>query len=283
MATLAIPLPSLIQEHRPLDLTDPLGWTVVVLAVGYVVALAGIPPRWPRATWLLPLVWLLLACQRVRSVPLFTITVAIAYVELLPRSRWAAWLERREMLLPRGERTPRRRYWTAAVLPLMLVATAAALQVVGVSAPLVGRGWARFDPVCSPQPLLADLRQLDRKSPPGTPIFNDMGLAGFVIYHAPRLRVFIDDRCALYGSELLRAYNEARQTDPAQLDRWQGQYGFEHALVATGMPFDRYLADSGRWTEVRRAATATLYRHTSTAAETRRSGPIPSSDLSTRD
>ncbi len=281
MATLAIPLPSLIQEHAPLDLTSPLGWTVMLLGVGYVVALIGVLPRWPRVTWLLPLVWLLLACQRVRSVPLFVIAVAIGYVEVLPQSRWAAWLRRREMLLPRGEHSAHQRNWPSALLPLVLVVTAALLQIAGVSAPIVGRGWARFDPVCSPDPLLPDLLRLNRESPQDTPLFNDMGLAGFVIYHAPRLKVFIDDRCALYGSEFLLAYDRARQEDPARLDRWREQYGFRHALIGSGTPFDRYLHDSKEWRVVRRAPTAVLYRHAGNSQTSSSPDPQPADTAGT--
>ena len=54
-----------------------------------------------------------------------------------------------------------------------------------------------------------------------TRIFNDLNFGGFLIYHAPRLRVFVDDRCSLYGGEFLGAYDRARREDPAQIDRWQ--------------------------------------------------------------
>ena len=261
--TLAMPLPGLLQEHAPIDLRHPLGWTTVALGVGYLVALLGVLPRRPRVTWLIPLVWFVLACQRVRNVPMFAITVALVLADMLPHTRWAKWLEGREMFLPPdGSRRlkPEPMNWRPAVIPVVLVTVALSLQIAGVSAPVVGRGWARFDPRLWPVELLAELRDIDRKSAQSTPIFNDLTFGGFLIYHAPRMRVFVDDRCALYGSDFLTAYDHARRWQPDQLEQWQRQYDFRHALVATGANFDRYLDDAPEWVAVRRTPAATLYR-----------------------
>jgi len=241
---LTIPLPGLIEEHAPLDLRDPLGWTTVLLGLAYLVALMGVVPGRLRASWLVPLVWLVLACQRVRNVPLFAITAALGCADLLPRSRWADWLKRHEMLLPAGDSQPAGPDARAAILPLIVVVVVAALQAAGVSAPVVGRGWARFDPARWPVGLLAELHRIDRESPEDAPtrIFNDLSLGGFVIHHAPRLRVFIDDRCALYGAE----------------------YGFRYALVERKAnektpSFDRYLRNSARWTKIAESPAAVLF------------------------
>jgi len=261
-ATLALPLPELIQEHAPISLAEPVGWTTALLGAGYLAALLGAFPGRPRVTWLLPLLWLVLACQRVRNVPLFSIAAAVALAEVLPYTRWAARLRQREVLLPVDENRPRHCGPAAFVLPAVLVLAAAAIQLCGVSAPVFGRGWARFDPALWPVELLDELKQIERSGSPGapTPLFNDLALGGFVIYHAPRLRVFIDDRCALYGSEFLLAYDRARRKDPRQIDRWQRQYGFRHALVKTGTQFDRYLEAAPAWQLVRRSPAAALYR-----------------------
>ena len=150
--------------------------------------------------------------------------------------------------------------WRAAGLPAIVVAAALALQVAGVRAPIVGRGWARFDPARWPVELVPKLEEIDRSNVDGTPIFNDLNFGGFLIYHAPRLRVFIDDRCSLYGGDFLEAYDHARRENPAQLDRWQQQYGFDYALVETGGPFDSYLAGAASWAPLARTPAATLYR-----------------------
>ena len=43
-------------------------------------------------TWLLPVVWLALACSRVRHAPLFALTAALALAEFIPQVRWVRWL-----------------------------------------------------------------------------------------------------------------------------------------------------------------------------------------------
>jgi hypothetical protein len=138
------------------------------------------------------------------------------------------------------------------------------LQVAGVKAPLLGRGWVKFDEPLWPTALLPELKKLGDKGQTATDgrprIFNDLQFGGFVIHHAPRLRVFIDDRCALYGGDLLSQYDHARRFEPERLDHWQQQYGFRHALVKTGEPFDRHLAAHPRWAEVQRTKAAVLYR-----------------------
>ena len=282
---LSLPLPELIQEHAPLvDLADPWGWltdplgsTVVLFGLGYLAALIGVFPKRPRITWLLPLVWFVLACQRVRNAPLFALTAAIALADFLPHARWAKWLERRELFLPtKGTGTfcrngpkgaahkrclsPFRR-WQAMVLPLLLVVATLLLQVTRVPLPVFGHGWAKLDATYWPVDLRQELKDVNQNNPEDTRIFNDLKLGGFLIFHTPRLRVFVDDRCALYGSEFLQQYDRARQKDPSQIDRWQRQYGFRYALVETGTPFDRYLKEAHTWTLVGPPTpAATLYR-----------------------
>jgi len=74
------------------------------------------------------------------------------------------------------------------------------------------------------------------------------------------LKIFVDDRCSLYGSEFLFAYDTARRDDPRQIDSWQSRCQFDYALVEAGAPFDAYLRQSGRWTLLGRSAAAALYQ-----------------------
>jgi hypothetical protein len=127
--------------------------------------------------------------------------------------------------------------------------------------------------------LLPELEEVNRSVADGTPIFNDLNLGGFLIYHAPHLRVFVDDRCTVYGGDFLQTYDHARREDPAQIDRWQHQYGFQYALVATGGGFDRYLAGADGWTAVARTPPATLYRKR-TAKSTSVGQAVPDIQLS---
>ena len=107
---------------------------------------------------------------------------------------------------------------------------------------------------------MPELRQVEREHPGGTRIFNDFLYGGFLIYFTPRLRVFVDDRCELYGDDWLLQFSEAMKSNPELVDRWQVTYDFPYALVMTATPFDRYLEQSERWFVVKRTQTATLYR-----------------------
>jgi hypothetical protein len=167
------------------------------------------------------------------------------------------------------------RFLNPLLLPAIVVVAAMLLQIGGVRVPVIGHGWARFDPERWPIELLPALRQIDRSSPDGTRIFNDLNFGGFLIYHTPRLRIFVDDRCPLYGTEFLLECERTRCKDPAQIDDWQRKYGFRYALVQSDSrlvqtdrplvqnvsPFDRYLSESAEWSLVKRSPVAALYRH----------------------
>jgi hypothetical protein len=251
-----------LDEHRPL-LDHPGGWIVLPLAGFYLVALLGVLPRAPRVTWCIPLAWLALAFTRIRHGPLFAVTALIALGDLMPHVRWAGWLERQGSELfrirPQVDR-PGGRPW---IIPAILVVTTFALQVAGVRAPVVGRGWARLDPAAWPVDLLPDLHAHEHDRPDGTPIFNEMSFGGFLIAYTPGYRVFIDDRAELYGDEGLLAYARAAQIDPGQVDRWADRYGFDLALTVTGSAFDRYLRHARTWALIRETRAASLYRRNS--------------------
>ena len=293
LETLRMPLSGLIEEHAPLDLSIPMNWAVVALAAGYAAVLIGVtvhgaagdwsifrredvvslinrgPKTWtcpppaapgsrrPRVVWLIPLAWFVLALARCRNASLFAVVAIVALADMLPYTRVGEWLRRREMLGAARSAAG----WRAAVLPLIVVAAALGLQIAGASFPVLGRGWARFDRDRCPVELLPQLDEIARSHEDGVRIFNDLNFGGFLIFHEPRMRVFVDDRCPLYGADFLLAYDHARRNDPAQLDRWRQQYGFQYALVESGGDFDRYLGSSADWTRRGRTSPATLYSH----------------------
>ena len=280
LQTIAMPLPSLIEEHGPILWNEPVAWATAVLGAVYAAVLLSTLPGRPRVVWLLPLVWLVLAVARVRMAPLFAVTAVVAIGDMLPQSPFGRWLQRRQMLVaqaspPAGsavvqasppakssvEQASLPATWV--LLPLAVVGAALAIQAAGLEVPVVGRGWAQFDQARWPIAMLPDLQDVADRSDPraDVPIFNDLLFGGFLIYYEPRSRVFIDDRCPLYGTEFLLAYDRARREDPAQIDWWQQQYGFGHALVEPGCPFDRYLSTAAGWSIVRRSRAAALYRH----------------------
>ena len=218
-----------------------------------------------RVTWLVPLFWLVLAFTRIRHGPLFAITALVALADLFPQSGWAARLVRAgsDLYRPPPDPVPQSAGldWRPALIPVVLVLTSMVLQLAGARTPVLGRGWAALDRRYWPVDLLPELRAYERAHPTGTPIFNEMLFGGFLIYHTPGLRVFIDDRCELYGDAGLLAYAEALERDPAEVDRWAHEYGFELALTQTGSGFDRYLRRPV-WTLVRETASAALHKRT---------------------
>jgi hypothetical protein len=135
----------------------------------------------------------------------------------------------------------------------------AILQISSIPVPVIGHGWVKLHPHF-PVELLPELRKYEQDHPDGTPIFNEMIFGGFLIYYTPKLRVFIDGRCELYGDEGLLRYANAMRHDPAQVDRWAQEYGFDIALTQTGSVFDHYLESARGWSLVQRSRAATLYR-----------------------
>ena len=253
----------LIEEHAPLVFRSPTGFLILFLGLIYAAALASVRPWRPRVTWLIPLFWFSQAVMRVRHSPLFAITAVLALAEMLPYTRLAAWLARpgRDLFRFRSldMEAARRIDWRPALLPASVILLAAALQPAGVRAPILGRGWVQLDPKHWPVELLPELRQAEREHPEGTRIFNEFLYGGFLIYYTPGLKVFIDDRCEVYGDNWLMQFSEAMRSNPERVDRWQETYGFPYALVARGTAFDRYLGQSRRWSVVKRTGTATLY------------------------
>src|SRR5262249_41889502 len=138
--------------------------------------------------------------------------------------------------------------------------TSAVLQIAGICVPVLGRGWVLPDPRAWPVELLPELRVYQDSHPEGQPIFNEMLFGGFLIYSTPRLRIFVDDRCELYGDEWLAQFADAAWHHPERIEDWARQYGFDRALVLAGSGFDRYLAGAEGWGVVNRTETAALYR-----------------------
>jgi hypothetical protein len=259
-------LPRIIEEHAPLDPRSPDGWMILVLGLVYAWALASVRPWKPRVTWLLPVVWFYETLTRVRHAPLFSIAAALALAEMMQYTRVATWLARpgRDWFrFPSGDRLPERQLgWRPAVLPATIVLAAVVLQGAGVRAPIMGRGCVQLDPQHWPTELLPELRRAERDHPEGARVFNDYLYGGFLIYYTPGLKVFIDDRCELYGDDWLMSFSEAMLHDPGRIDRWIDEYDLGYALVASGAAFDRHLAKSPGWVVVKRTNAATFYKRT---------------------
>ena len=232
--------------------------------VGYVVfflfALLGTLPKWPRITWLLPLVWFVLSLKGIRQGPLFTAIAVVALADLWPHTVWYRLLKRYGDSLAR-EMEPTRRPWTWAAVCAVLVGGAIGLQVGKVQVPVVGHGWARLDPNAIPTELTVAINS----HPSTAPIFNDANLGGYMIYHAPQRAVFMDDRFELYGDDWIRAYADVIYDHPEKFAEWTQQYGFELALISIypgehRLPLEVWLRNSPDWEVLKECNSAVLLK-----------------------
>jgi hypothetical protein len=93
-------------------------------------------------------------------------------------------------------------------------------------------------------------------------LFNDYADGGFVIYHAPGYKVFVDDRCEVFGGPWLVDFVKAGLKDTAKaMEKWQAEYGqFHFALTRAGTGFDDYFKSAPDWECVKRGEKAAFYR-----------------------
>ncbi len=249
-------IPQVVKEHAPLEWNSPAAVVLALLALVYLVLLAGTWPRRPRVSWLLPLPWLYLACERVRHAPLFAVAALIAMAEVLPYTRW-----RTRLVVEAPANDTPASGWRSAAIGAAAVLLALVLQVAQVPVPVIGHGWGQLNAEHWPVALLPKLRQFENTDPAGTRIFNEYALGAFLIYYTPGYQVFIDDRCEVYGDQWLAEYQRAEWRDTASLMRdWEKRYGFAYALTWRDSHFDRFLAGAKDWKLVDRTNSACFYK-----------------------
>lgn len=247
-------LPEFIKEHAQADLADPATWPVLLLGVATLFVMAGLPRKALRASLILPLFWLAQSYFRVRHAPLFAVSALVMIAEFWPKTIWCEKLSRSRPDLQRLATFPWE--WSATLLPVGLVVLVLSLQSQGIA-----RGIARLDPEYWP----VDSIDAVQKIPDGHHVFSDYIDGGFLIYHAPQARVFVDDRCELFGEEWLadfvKASYDSTKTDSAMI-QWTLQHGPpDEALVRSGSPFDEWFAARPQqWEMVQKSAISTLYR-----------------------
>ena len=261
-------LREIIKEHRPLDPTEAYSWPVFGVAALYLFVLAGANWREVRVTWLLPLVWFALSVERCRHAPLFAIVAVVAMAAIWPHTRWAARLAKaRPDFYQPDAPWPNRPWWASVWLPALAVLVALGLQVNGVRVPVVGAGWAQHSPRHWPVELLDVIKQ--HEPHPGQPnhLFNDYTDGGFIIYHAPGYKVFVDDRCEVFGGQWLLDFVTVNHPDTkpevraAAIAKWEKDYhGFDFALTRVGTGFEEHFKSAAGWECVKRCDLAAFYR-----------------------
>jgi len=251
-------IPDTIQEHSPAH-KAAYGWAILFLAIFYIVAFLGTLPKWPRLSWVIPLIWLALGLSRVRHSHLFAIVTLIAFADFFPHVRWAKWLAKKgSRIFSFNPPSMKDRFrFMHVLIPCLMIASAFFLQIGGVKIPIVGKNWAKLDPNYWPIGILADIENLVKDEPLGTPIFHDMLFGGFLIYYVPQLRVFIDDRCELYKDRALLAYMQA---DCQQFEEWVRKYDIKIALIERASIFGKCLDQNKKWTTVNKIHSASLYK-----------------------
>ena len=126
--------------------------------------------------------------------------------------------------------------------------------MVSISRPLAKR-WVELDGTHWPIDILPELQTIEKCHPRGIPIFNDMLFGGFLIYHTPGLRVFIDDRCELYGDEFVTKYVKAARSD---FKTWLEAYRFDFALLLPHSNYRKYFEGNPAWRIVKKCPSAIL-------------------------
>lgn len=252
-------LPHLVIEHQRLDPRTPQGLLVVLVATIYFACAISACRTRVQVTWWLPAVWCLLALSRIRHAPLFASVAMLAMSDFVRHSIWSRLLARRDLW--RFEASPTRGSRIAAsvavAVPLMFFAAACVGQ--GRLRPQRGVSyWAVPPAKIWPDELRPSLEQLARHSGNSPRVFNDQLFGGFLIYHYPDGRVFIDGRCELFGEPFLRDYVRA-QSEPDRIQGWLALYPCDAALTQNNSSFDQFFREQSGWRQVQIARTATLH------------------------
>lgn len=257
-------LREIIAEHRPLDVTAVYAWPVLALALVYLFVLFGTKRNAIRVSWLLPIVWLVLTFSRCRHASLFAVVTVVAITGMWKHTRWALWLAARRPDFYQPGSAETRPWWASVWLPVAVVLTSLTLQAAHVPVPVIGSGWATYDPELWPLEVLDALKANEPK--PGEPnkLFNAGYVdGGFVIYHAPGYKVFVDDRCEVFGGPWLKKFADTEHSsNPGPtLAEWDAEYGpFNFALTRTGTPIDDWFKASPAWEAAKVTPTATFYK-----------------------
>jgi hypothetical protein len=258
LAIMAMPeVKRVIVEHMPVNPRDPANAPFFALGGLYLFLLLGLR-RWPRATWLVPVVWFAMGCDRIRHSSLFAVVALVAIANVFPFTRWAAWLAkyRPDYYVPRNDHG--NWDWRPLVLPVISFIVFATLPILGV------REWVRFDKDHWPVDLV-DTMTNEASDRHDIPLFNEINTGGFLIWHTPQYHTFADDRCELFGGAWLErmanATRDGGETARRFLEEEQTARGrFEYAVVRVEGGFFAYFDGNPEWVSVKRTDSFAFYR-----------------------
>ncbi|MBF0499914.1 MAG: hypothetical protein HQM09_07265 [Candidatus Riflebacteria bacterium] len=255
---------NLIIEHRPL-LSKWYGWFTVMLGAIYTLFLAGVPRKSLRMTYFLPVIWFLLAWGRLRHAPLFAVTAAVALTDIILVSQTTAFLFKHGVASLRLSpvQGSSDKYHLSPAIPGILLIVGLLLQSCAIPLPLLGKGIAFPDPTHWPVDIQPVITSFVEKSPPDTRIFNEMLFGGYLTLMAPRLKIFMDDRCELHGEAGLLQYAKAANS-PECIKEWERLYRFRAALVIPGSGYDSYFRTTPGWRLEAESDAAALFIASST-------------------
>lgn len=259
-------LPQVIIEHAPLHLASIEGLMILTVAAIYLTLFVDVCRRGLRVTWLVPLIWFVLALGRVRHGPLFAITAVLAIADMLPYTS----LLRRFCVQPGSGTTnfdPRQKKWMLrrfqpALIPCSLVLISFLFQTTGIQCPLIGAGWCKLSSKYWPIEATQALAKCVADGTCDGRVFNDMRFGGYLIYAAPEAQVYIDDRCELYGDSGLSEYVNIRKR-PELMTGLAASENIRVAMIGAKSPLTPYFNANPQWQLLHRDATACLYRRIS--------------------
>lgn len=262
----------LIQEHASVVTLIHYGETssyitiAILLCFGlfYAALLAGINRAERKVSWYIPLIWFFLSLSRIRHAPLFAMMAVVGITEMFPYCRWVQKLGDQGLVTFKVKRIARAVSKSSLVRYLIpAVITGVALIAFHGSAqlPPTEQKGVKLDVAHWPIEILPELQALEKKHTRGTPIFNDMLFGGFLMYNTPGFRVFIDDRCELYGDEFMVKYIKADKSD---YEAWEKFYRFDIALLSNNSDYRKYFEGNPDWRVIKRDRAAVLYQKRNT-------------------
>jgi hypothetical protein len=249
----------LINEHMPANLHEPITWLLISILIVYYAIIRSTPIRPMKDSWILPLIWFGACLSSIRHAPLFAITALTVVSDMLHQSSWFAKLKSNGDFLIR-EPQPGSGNLNMNALPTIVV-TLGLILTYQSDRPAIDRPhWAQPAGKISPLELVPIIQEYANTHPNGTRIYNDANLGGFVIYHFPNFKTFMDDRFELFGPDWCRHYVYWTEQEPEKILEVIREGKIERLLVQTETGLDAYLhKESGRFRELARTPDAAWY------------------------